>query len=267
MADPVNLRRFLREKRARLSPTDVGLMAVPQRRTAGLRREEVAELAGISDTWYARFEGGRAQLSRKALLRVASALVLNSRETNELLRLASAPPTSEARGTFGAGAAELNVARRLFRDIQSTSSLIELRTTVVGALMEVAHSPNIAFWLEEKRPKDGVHFVSCSGPDESLFVDRYEEPAVMSHFRRETLLAHPVTENLAESPSEKHREYAALVGSGTYRSVPIQPSDCERSIRVGWASRELGPFPAIESAAQDLTADYARWALAQSDFT
>jgi transcriptional regulator with XRE-family HTH domain len=267
MPDKANLQRFLRAKRARLSLSDVGLPPVANRRPAGLRREEVAELAGMSDTWYARFEAGRAQLSRKALVRVANALVLNSRETNELFRLALAPPDPETRGTFGSGATELHVVRRLFRDVQSASSLPELRTTVVSALMEIAHSPAIVFWLEERRPRGGVYFVSCAGPDEARFFGRYEEPEVMAHFERETLLANSVSENLAESPAEKHREYAALTGSGTYRSVPIQPLDCERSMRIGWASREVGPFPALESAVQDLTGDYARWALGNIDFT
>ncbi len=37
-------------------------------------------------------------------------------------------------------------------------------------------------------------------------------------------------------------------------------------MRVGWASREVGPFPTIQSIAQDLIGDYARWALAKSTF-
>ena len=45
--------RFLRLRRQRLSPEEVGLAARGRRRTPGLRREEVAELAGISTEWYA----------------------------------------------------------------------------------------------------------------------------------------------------------------------------------------------------------------------
>ena len=50
---------FLRARRERLSPEAVGLPAGRRRRTAGLRREEVAELAGISTDWYIRLEQGR----------------------------------------------------------------------------------------------------------------------------------------------------------------------------------------------------------------
>jgi hypothetical protein len=43
---------FLKSRRARISPEDVGLPPGPRRRTPGLRREEVAQLAGIGITWY-----------------------------------------------------------------------------------------------------------------------------------------------------------------------------------------------------------------------
>src|SRR5882762_6091437 len=51
---------FLRSRRERLSPTLVGLPAGRRRRTPGLRREEVAQLAGIGVDWYIRLEQGRS---------------------------------------------------------------------------------------------------------------------------------------------------------------------------------------------------------------
>ena len=51
---------FLRSRRQKLSPEDVGLANGRRRRTAGLRREEVAELAGIGVDWYIRLEQGRS---------------------------------------------------------------------------------------------------------------------------------------------------------------------------------------------------------------
>src|SRR5437588_550593 len=50
---------FLRQRRARLSPADVGLPPGIRRRTAGLRREEVAQLANIGTSWYVWLEQGR----------------------------------------------------------------------------------------------------------------------------------------------------------------------------------------------------------------
>jgi transcriptional regulator with XRE-family HTH domain len=61
MADPrrVEFGDFLRSRREKLSPKTVGLPAGTRRRTAGLRREEVAQLAGIGVDWYIRLEQGR----------------------------------------------------------------------------------------------------------------------------------------------------------------------------------------------------------------
>ena len=51
---------FLRSRRAKLTPKSVGLPSGRRRRAPGLRREEVAELAGIGVDWYVRLEQGRA---------------------------------------------------------------------------------------------------------------------------------------------------------------------------------------------------------------
>jgi len=69
---------FLRARRAALRPEDVGLPeGINRRRTPGLRREEVSQLAGISVSWYTRLEQGKdVQLSAKALARVVKALQL-----------------------------------------------------------------------------------------------------------------------------------------------------------------------------------------------
>lgn len=50
---------FLKTRRAKILPSQVGLSSAPRRRTPGLRREEVAQLAGIGVTWYTWLEQGR----------------------------------------------------------------------------------------------------------------------------------------------------------------------------------------------------------------
>ncbi len=50
---------FLRSRRERITPADVGLPAIGRRRTPGLRREEVAQVAGVGVTWYTWLEQGR----------------------------------------------------------------------------------------------------------------------------------------------------------------------------------------------------------------
>lgn len=58
-ANRVELARFLRSRRERVNPDEVGLPRSPRRRTNGLRREEVAVLAGVSTSWYTYLEQGR----------------------------------------------------------------------------------------------------------------------------------------------------------------------------------------------------------------
>ncbi|MFI0980870.1 helix-turn-helix domain-containing protein [Streptomyces sp. NPDC021093] len=76
---------FLRSRRERLAPADVGLPGSPRRRTPGLRREEVAERAGVSTSWYAWLEQGRVRTSEQVLRSVARALRLNADETAHVL--------------------------------------------------------------------------------------------------------------------------------------------------------------------------------------
>jgi len=89
---------FLRSRRARLSPTDAGFGRGGRRRTPGLRREEVAQLAGVGVTWYTWFEQGRGiQVSAHFLDRVAIALQLDTVERAHLFALALRQPPPLAR--------------------------------------------------------------------------------------------------------------------------------------------------------------------------
>src|SRR4051794_6556129 len=79
---------FLRSRRAALRPDDVGLPAGGRRRTPGLRREEVAVLAGVGTTWYTWLEQGRdVRASLSVLEGVADALRLNGAERAHLIEL------------------------------------------------------------------------------------------------------------------------------------------------------------------------------------
>jgi transcriptional regulator with XRE-family HTH domain len=87
-----DLSEFLRSRRARLSPADVGLSVGPRRRTPGLRREEVAQLSGIGVTWYTWLEQGRPiNASQQVLDAVARTLRLDATEREHLYHLAGAP--------------------------------------------------------------------------------------------------------------------------------------------------------------------------------
>lgn len=80
---------FLKVRRTRRQPEEVGLPRGTRRRTPGLRREEVAALAGVSTEWYTWLEQAReVRPSVEALRRIATALRLEPGETRHLLTLA-----------------------------------------------------------------------------------------------------------------------------------------------------------------------------------
>jgi transcriptional regulator with XRE-family HTH domain len=83
------LRAFLIGKRAQLQPADVGLPTTARRRVLGLRREEVAELLGVSAIWYRWFESGRdVRVSESFLSRLSKVLRLDAIGEVTLYRLA-----------------------------------------------------------------------------------------------------------------------------------------------------------------------------------
>ena len=89
------LAAFLRSRRERITPEDVGLPGGHRRRTAGLRREEVAQLAGVGVTWYTWLEQGRPiRASLQVLEAVARTLRLDAVERQHLFRLAEVPDTA-----------------------------------------------------------------------------------------------------------------------------------------------------------------------------
>jgi transcriptional regulator with XRE-family HTH domain len=91
------LSEFLKTHRAKLKPNEVGLPAGGRRRTPGLRREEVAQLSGVSTTWYTWLEQGRdISVSPQVLDRIAHTLQLNEDERKYLFMLAHGQTASSA---------------------------------------------------------------------------------------------------------------------------------------------------------------------------
>ena len=83
------LSEFLKTQRSKINPQMVGLPVGTRRRTPGLRREEVAHLAGVSTTWYTWLEQGRdITVSNSVLDAISDALQLNKDERNYLYALA-----------------------------------------------------------------------------------------------------------------------------------------------------------------------------------
>ena len=91
------LAKFLRARREQVTPQEVGLPPGPRRRTPGLRREELALLAGVGITWYTWLEQGRPiNASVQVLDAVARALRLDQAGRVHLYQLAEATPVRTA---------------------------------------------------------------------------------------------------------------------------------------------------------------------------
>lgn len=112
--DRDQLAQFLRTRREALRPEDVGLARGPRRRTPGLRREEVAQLAGMSTDYLNRLEQARGpQPSDQMLSAIARALHLTRSEHDHLFRLAGHPAPDRAASTDHVSPGMLRILDRL----------------------------------------------------------------------------------------------------------------------------------------------------------
>jgi len=122
---------FLRRRRESLSPLDVGLPLGKRRRTSGLRREEVAALAGVGLTWYTWLEQGRAiTVSTEFLDSVSRVLKLDEIERRHLFLLAHQRPPAVAGETW----CELPPLVRVLLDdlTHRPAYVLNLRWDVIG---------------------------------------------------------------------------------------------------------------------------------------
>lgn len=117
MPDPTALGAFLRARREGLSPAEVGLSGSGRRRTPGLRREEVAALAGVSIDYLVRLEQGRdTHPSAAVLAAIADALRLSPDERHHLHKLTLLSTTPELCPTIEPPVREVSPTIRLLLD-------------------------------------------------------------------------------------------------------------------------------------------------------
>ncbi|MER5905239.1 helix-turn-helix transcriptional regulator [Streptomyces mirabilis] len=151
------LGEFLRTRRTRLRPQDVGLEPGPRRRVAGLRREELALLAGVSSDYYQRMEQGRdVRPSEQVLDALARALDFSAEETRHLHSLAAAARTPARRPRHHAPEEVPPTTLRLLRTMTSPS-------VVVGRFLDVlAWNPLAGALLGEftQRPRSERNLLS-----------------------------------------------------------------------------------------------------------
>lgn len=131
---------FLRRRRLAVQPGEVGLAAGPRRRTTGLRREEVAHLAGMSTDYVVRLEQGRsAQPSTQLLGALARALRLTDDERDHLFHLSGQrpPPSNGTAGLARAGLLRMlnllgDTPAMVMSDLGETLAQNRMGTLLVG---------------------------------------------------------------------------------------------------------------------------------------
>jgi transcriptional regulator with XRE-family HTH domain len=142
------LAEFLRTRRTRVRPEDLGLEPGPRRRVAGLRREELALLAGVSTDYYQRMEQGRdVRPSDQVLGAIAAALQFTPEESRHLHTLAAAARTPARQPRYGPEAVPPTTVRLL--ETMSAPALVVGRfldvlawTPLAGALLgDFVHRP------------------------------------------------------------------------------------------------------------------------------
>ncbi|MFQ6398144.1 helix-turn-helix transcriptional regulator [Nocardia sp. KC 131] len=130
MEDGTRLGDFLRSRRSRLTPEDVGITSYGARRVPGLRREELAQLAGVSVTYYTRLEQGQSNRASESVIEaLARALAMSEDERAYLHNLARPAPEKPRKPTKPAR------VRRSTR--QLIEAVTEIPAVVLGMRSEV----------------------------------------------------------------------------------------------------------------------------------
>ncbi|MCX0500882.1 helix-turn-helix transcriptional regulator [Erwinia billingiae] len=125
-----DLAAFLKTHREQLSPAEVGLPSGNRRRTPGLRKEEVAALAGVGLTWYTWLEQGRdIGVSAIFLDNIARVLKLDATERRHLFMLTHERPPAEPGTTW---CVLPPLVRRLMHDLPHPAFVLNLRWDVLG---------------------------------------------------------------------------------------------------------------------------------------
>lgn len=133
MSGPNELGEFLRARRAELQPEDVGLHGYGIRRVPGLRREELAMLAGVSPTYYSRLEQGLSTNASEAVIgSIARALGLTTDERSHLFNLARPVQNPKRRAAVKPDCARAGTLRLINSFGATPAVVIGKRSEVLG---------------------------------------------------------------------------------------------------------------------------------------
>ncbi|MGW5641990.1 helix-turn-helix transcriptional regulator [Saccharopolyspora sp. NPDC003752] len=232
MGVPGLLGEFLRARRARLRPDDVGLPEFHERRrVAGLRREELAQLAGVSVSYYTRLEQGQSVNASDAILdALAGALRLDEHEREHLHQLAAQRPRPQRRPPLE----RLDpLTRDLLRSFGAVPALVLGRRTDVLAWNALGHAL-LAGHLDRtapERPADRPNLARMLFLDphtRDLYADWQRKARAAVGNLRQVAGRHPEDALLASLVGElsmKSPEFAALWSD--HRVKPCEADEYE----------------------------------------
>lgn len=205
--DPrTELSEFLRSRRARLSPDDVGLPRYGRtRRVPGLRREELAQLAGVSVAYYTRLEQGNARnVSAEVLDSIARALQLNDAEHTHLRNLTHCPLDNKKKK---AARTQVRPALQNLLDSVGVPAYVGGRRSDILAWNPMA-AALFGDWSElEPRERNWARFIFLQPSYQELFVNWESKAADVVGFLRMDAGCYP-----------NDPELAALVGELSVKS-------------------------------------------------
>jgi transcriptional regulator with XRE-family HTH domain len=170
--DP-DVQRFLTEMRARLSPEEAGVTLFGgERRVRGLRREEVAQLAGVSTAYYTRMERGNLRgVSESVLRSLARSLRMNDAETEHLFNLTHA-------ASEGPGTSRIKPQSQLSRRaVQLIDTMPDVPTVALGRLGEMVGANALGRGLfphlfpENGKPLNHTRYLFLDPRSRDFYVD------------------------------------------------------------------------------------------------
>lgn len=221
-----SLGEFLRAHRVRLSPASIGLPAGRRRRTPGLRREEVAQVCGISATWYTWLEQGRdVSASPHALAALAAGLRLTPAERAYLFELAGKrDPAAPEAGDDGMDAPPALAAAVAAMTVPA----YVLDRSWNARAWNAAAARLFVGWLDDKNDKNLLRYVFLSRTARRVIPDwEVRARRVLAEFRADSsrylddpALSALVGELSRESPlfARSWREHDVVERAGGERS-------------------------------------------------
>jgi transcriptional regulator with XRE-family HTH domain len=215
------MREFLASRRARIRPEDAGLPGGGGRRVPGLRREELAALAGVSVSWYTRLERGDAVgASDQVLNAIARTLQLDELERRHLFQL--------ARGSQGS--APRPARRPAARPVRGTLQLVLDQMTDLPAVVQNDRSDVLAMNALARALYSGMLTGSAAPHNHARYI--HLDPGARSFYRdwEEMASSSAAMLHVAAAKDPFDGDLSQLIGELATRS---------EDFRVRWASRDV----------------------------